>query len=370
MVLFLSAMSERPPARPARADLHVHTSCSSWRHLRYIHPRDSYLDPADAYAAALESGMTFVAVTDHDSIEGALRLLDDPGTDAAKVIVGEEVECRFPETGQWVHVSVLGLDETDHARLQALAGDVREVCGFCGERGLLFVLNHPFQSYRFQKPLEAFIEDILSLFTHVEGLNGGVHSMQNRAVSALCARAGENGRRVVQVGGSDAHSRRRVGMAFTEARAGSKDGFLDEIKAGRCTVGGRTVSAGALVRDVYANVGEYYGRLYTGRGEARTAGAYALDVAVATACLPAALGGLPLASVLASQGSQKFVSKAVLAKLQHLDWNGVGGHDPFRASRWGHDPDSRGRIGSCPSKAEVALKGIVSQGRDGVGLGG
>ena len=42
-------------------------------------------------------------------IKGALRLQEEPGIDPSRVIVGEEVECAFPETGQWVHVNVLGL---------------------------------------------------------------------------------------------------------------------------------------------------------------------------------------------------------------------------------------------------------------------
>ena len=310
-------MVETPPAR---ADLHVHTSYSHWRHLRFIHTKDSYLEPRAAYDAALTAGMDFVAITDHDSVEGALRLLDCPGVEPERVIVGEEVECRFPETGQWVHVSVLGLTGSHHASLRSLTGDVREVCSFCREAGLLFILNHPFQSYRWQKPIQAYIEDILSLFTHVEGLNGSVHSLQNLAVSALCKNAGENGKNLVQVGGSDAHSRRRVGSAFTEARASTAADFLAEIQAGRCGVGGKVISTAALLRDVYANVGEYYLRLFTGRGEAPTLGAYALDAAVASLCLPAAIGGLPLASVLASQACQKAASKLVLASLAETQW--------------------------------------------------
>jgi len=311
-------MKEMPQAR---ADLHVHTSYSAWRHLRLIHTRDSYLEPRDAYEAAFRAGMDFAAITDHDAIEGALRLRGSKGVDPERVIVGEEVECRFPETGQWVHVSAFGLDEAEHARLQALRSDVRELCAFCREERLLFVLNHPFQSFRWQKPIQAYIEDVLSLFTHVEGLNGGVHSLQNRAVSALCACAAEHGRTLVQVGGSDAHTRRRVGSAYTQARAATAAEFLAEIEAGRCAVGGTTDSTVGLLRDVYTNVGRYYVNLCTGRGEAPSAAAYAVDAAVASLCLPAAIGGLPFASVLASQAVQKAVSRMALDSLHQMDWS-------------------------------------------------
>lgn len=310
-------MTDRPMAK---ADLHLHTDRSGWRHMRLIHPKDCYVPPAQAYRAALDSGMTYVAVTDHDSVEGALALLETPGVDPEIVIVGEEVECRFPETGQWVHVSVLGLSEADHRRIRRLTADVREVCAYCREAGLLHVLNHPFQSFRWQKPLEAYLEDVLGLFTHVEGLNGCVPSAQNRAVSALCARAASEGRRLVQVGGSDAHTVGRVGSAYTEARASSAREFLDEIRAGRCSVGGRVFSTAALLADVYRNIWTYHARLYTGRGEAGSPAAYAVDAAVATACLPATLGGLPAAIVLGNQARQNAVSRCVLSALASLDW--------------------------------------------------
>lgn len=307
-------------AAPAKADLHVHTSFSGWSHLRFIHPRECYSAPGDVYDTARGRGMDFVAITDHESIEGALRLRDERGVEAHRVIVGEELRCVFPETGQWVHVNVLGLEEEQHRILQKLKRDVRDVCAWCRERGLLLILNHPFQSYIGQKPLQSYIEDILSLFTHVEGLNGGVPSLQNRAVSALCRLASSEGMPLVQVGGSDGHTLKRVGKAYTEARASTGAGFLEEIKAGRCHPGGVNFSTPDLLRDVYLNVAMYYLRLYTGRGEARGPAAYAADVAVATACLPAAAGGLPAAIVLGSQLRQKAVSRAVIARLGGLNW--------------------------------------------------
>jgi predicted metal-dependent phosphoesterase TrpH len=291
--------------------------------MRFIHPRDCYSSPVDVYRSALESGMRYVAITDHDSITGALELLARPDVDPERIIMGEEVECIFPETGQWVHVNVLGLAEKDHAELQRLRDDVRELCAYCRRRGLLHVLNHPFQSYIGQKPLEAYLEDIFSLFTHVEGLNGSVPALQNRAVSMLCRSAGEQGLKLVQVGGSDAHTLRRVGKAYTEARARSSAEFLGEIRAGACGVGGDTLSSAGLARDVYAVIARYYARLYSGRGEAEGIWPYAVDAAVAGACLPAVFAQLPLAIVLGNQVRQKAVSLSVLSRLAGLDWSGL-----------------------------------------------
>jgi hypothetical protein len=77
------------------------------------------------------------------AIDGALDLLSRRPDLEPTVIIGEEVEACFPETGQWAHVNVLGVDE-----------------------------NHPLQSYRMQKKPMRFVEDVLELFTHVELGNG------------------------------------------------------------------------------------------------------------------------------------------------------------------------------------------------------
>ncbi len=308
----------------ARADLHVHTTHSAWRHMRFVHPRDSYVLPEEAYRRALAAGMDFVAITDHDSVEGALRLLEEPGVDPSRVIVGEEVECIFPETGQWVHVNVLGLSSEDHRELQRLRGDVCEVTAFCASRGLLAVLNHPFQSYRGQKPLEAYIEDILALFTHVEGFNGGVTLLQNRAVGALCAEAAAQGHALTQVGGSDAHTASRIGRAWTEASGLTALSFLREIREGRCHPGGTTLGTWGLFWEVEKVIGTYYGRLYSGRGEGPTAAAYAGDVISATACLPGAFGPFPLAAVAVNQMRQKAVSRRVVGRLPAVRWPQAG----------------------------------------------
>ena len=95
--------------------------------------------------------MDFVAITDHDSIEGALRLLEARPERASEIIVGEEVETLLPDSGQRLHVNVFGLDEATHREVQRLRRDVRELVAYLRHKGLLHVLNHPFWSYRFQK---------------------------------------------------------------------------------------------------------------------------------------------------------------------------------------------------------------------------
>ena len=72
-------VAEAAPMTPTlRADLHVHTCHSKVSGtLPFLGSRDCYSTPADVYRVAKARGMDLVAFTDHDSIDGALELLND-----------------------------------------------------------------------------------------------------------------------------------------------------------------------------------------------------------------------------------------------------------------------------------------------------
>jgi predicted metal-dependent phosphoesterase TrpH len=75
------------PAQPerAQADLHMHTSFS-----------DGWPGPVQVVRQARRLGLAVIAVTDHDTIEGALWAADYAGSSglAPEVIVGEEISPR------------------------------------------------------------------------------------------------------------------------------------------------------------------------------------------------------------------------------------------------------------------------------------
>ena len=77
--------TDRSDPRTTRAfiDLHCHTSASF----------DSLSDPAKVVRAASDRGLTHLAITDHDRIDGALRARD-AAPDGLSVIVGQEVRTR------------------------------------------------------------------------------------------------------------------------------------------------------------------------------------------------------------------------------------------------------------------------------------
>ena len=71
--------------------------------------------PDVLYDTCVRRGMTFVTVTDHNTVEGALRIADRPNT-----FLSVEVTTRFPEDDVPLHVLVWNLTEQDHRDLQPL----------------------------------------------------------------------------------------------------------------------------------------------------------------------------------------------------------------------------------------------------------
>ncbi len=104
------------------ADLHTHTSYSS----------DCSMSPAELLAACRDSGIEVVAVTDHNTIEGALEAASLAGDDIT-VIVGEEVKTTEGE--------IIGL----YLEQEVPAGlSVEETIRLIREQGGLVYVPHPF----------------------------------------------------------------------------------------------------------------------------------------------------------------------------------------------------------------------------------
>ncbi len=113
-------------ARRAFIDLHCHTSTSF----------DSLADPVSVARAAAARGLTHLAVTDHDRIEGALRARD-AAPPSLTVIVGEEIKTADGD--------VLGifLEREIPPGLSAL-----ETIAAIRDQGGLVGIPHPFDGLR------------------------------------------------------------------------------------------------------------------------------------------------------------------------------------------------------------------------------
>ena len=126
-----------------------------------------------------------VAITDHDSIDGAsscstrVRTRDD-------VIVGEEVSCRLPDGDIEVHLGVYGMTEALHRELQPLRRNVFDVIGALREADVFFALNHLLHFYRGQMPLERYLR-LLDEVPALEVRNGTMLAAHNALVERIAA---------------------------------------------------------------------------------------------------------------------------------------------------------------------------------------
>src|ERR1051325_9556578 len=237
-----------------RVDLHCHSLASnrpSDAMLRVLNCPESYSEPEAVYAQAKARGMSFVTITDHDSIDGVMRIAG-----RTDVIVGEELSCRFPEEGCLIHVVGGGLDGADHKELAARAGDVYRVAEYLETRRLAHAVAHPL--YRQNEKLERWhLERLMLLFKGFECLNGAHSPLHREAFEPLLDRLDENeiGRLEERHGikarwpepwvksrtaGSDDHGLLNVGRTWTEFPADvlTTADALKALREARCAPGG------------------------------------------------------------------------------------------------------------------------------------
>ena len=200
------------PTRPVRslADLHCHTSASF----------DSLSKPADVARVAAERGLTHLAITDHDRIDGAIAARAAAPA-RLEIIVGQEVRTT---AGDLIALFVerpipAGLAPAD------AAGCIREQGGVVG-------LPHPYDRFRAgagRPGWEDELARLLPLLDYIETWNSRLMIGNGNQRAAELARA--NGRPGAAV--SDAHTLMEVGVSYTIL-----DGKIDTADELRAALGG------------------------------------------------------------------------------------------------------------------------------------
>ncbi len=256
----------------ARCDLHVH-SCFSTDSGNYALRRarlgESYTEPERVYRVARARGMDFVTISDHNTVEGALRIAHEE-----RAFLSVEVTTRFPEDAAPLHVLVWGLTEEDHRDLQPFRPSVYELVAFLRERALAHCLAHPL--YRMGPPLTAWhIERMMLLFSVWEGRNGARPEETNviacrlaeivtPAYLALLTERHDlepaHGGRIALSGGSDDHGAIDIGATWTCAPGDSAAAFLAALQAGSARPEGAHGSAVKLAHAMAALAANAYRR--------------------------------------------------------------------------------------------------------------
>jgi predicted metal-dependent phosphoesterase TrpH len=245
-----------------KADLHVHSYHSGYNHdLPFLRSRDCFTPPEVVYRTAKARGMDLVTITDHDSIDGCLELLDRH-PDLPDFIIGEEISCWLPgATGAApieVHLGAYGMTERAHREIQPLRGNAWEVIAYLREARIFFALNHLFHFYRGQIPMPEYLA-LLEVVPALETRNGAMLPAHNVLVEQILAgRVAAGGTRHAITAGSDAHTPRRIGRTWTEAPGVSREEFLANLAAGRASVHGQQGAALTLAADIYGVIADYW----------------------------------------------------------------------------------------------------------------
>jgi hypothetical protein len=219
-------------------DLHVHTSASF----------DSLASPASVVRAAAARGLTHIAITDHDRIDGALaaRALAAELAPKLTVVVGQEVKTR---DGDLICVFLERPIPTGLPAAQAIAA--------ARDQGALVGIPHPFDRFRGSSLGSDVLTELAPLVDWVEVHNARVMVGRGNERAALFAT--EHGRPGVAV--SDAHAAMEIGVAYValEGDPSTPAGLLAalptaELVTGRATVFVRAITPIAkLVQRVRGN---------------------------------------------------------------------------------------------------------------------
>jgi predicted metal-dependent phosphoesterase TrpH len=311
-----------------RADLHCHSRFSIFKYFRRANTRDCYNAPEDVYRIAKERGMSYVTLTDHDSIDGALYLLNK-FPDLDDFFIGEEVETYFPETAQRIHVGVWGLNEAQHREITRLRRDIRELVPYLKQQKLICGVNHLFQNYRMKTVAARYVGELLEMFDIFEVLNGAMASFHNRMVHQLVTTVREHGRTMSMIGGSDAHTLKHVAKVHTVARGETPQEFLESVHRGDCFAWGSEMRFSELITDIYLLILAYHGQTRADlRSDEYSNTDKAIQLAGRLAAVPTAISGLPAAIGSLNYLKQIVVTKGIsmrFAKLVDEIRPGLGG---------------------------------------------
>jgi len=211
-------------AARAFIDLHCHTSASF----------DSLATPRAVVSAAARRGLTHLAITDHDRIDGALAARDAAPA-GLTVLVGEEIRTR---DGDLIAVFLTRAVPAGLSAAETIAA-VREQGGLVG-------MPHPFDRFRGSLSKSDELRDLETLAGSVDWVEAWNARLMfgdgNVRAAELAVAAGVPG-----VAVSDAHTALEVGVAYTAVigSPSTPDALRAALAAGPEMVMGR---ASAYVR--------------------------------------------------------------------------------------------------------------------------
>lgn len=215
----------------SKADIHIHSDHSDGL---------SSVEEIVEYAAT-KTDLKVIAITDHNTIEGALK--------------AREYACRFPHldvivgaeiTSKWGHILGLFLTEDVPAGLSA-AETISRING----QGGIAIIAHPFANRAFGpfglKSLGKRIDDVA--FQAMEVYNSSPYLIYANRLAAKAFAAGQG---IAATGGSDAHVLKAIGKGYTMFRGETAEDLrssIDELETyAKAARGGMSVALRYMFR--------------------------------------------------------------------------------------------------------------------------
>ena len=203
---------------------------------------DSRTPLAAQLAAAKAAGLDVLCATDHNTIEGALRLRE--AADGIRVIVGEEVSSRDGE--------IIGLFLEKPIPRDRSAEETIELIH---EQGGIVSVPHPFSRNRLYHIRRAALDRVYGQIDCIEVFNAReAFARDNRRAEAFAKE-----REIPGAVGSDAHRTSEIGRAWIEVdEFADRDGFLASLRGG--TVHGRLTGSAIHLATRYDVFRKWLGR--------------------------------------------------------------------------------------------------------------
>jgi len=256
-----------------RADVHVHSKYSDrpseWL-LRRIGAPESFVEPLDLYHCARQRGMSFVTISDHNRIDGALDIAHLPGT-----FLSSEITTYFPENGCKVHCLVLGISEEQFAAIQQVRANIYDFQSYVVEQNIICSVAHPLFRVNGQLTVRQ-VEKLLLMFNRFEAINGTrdgrACALSNYILEHLTREQieemsdwhgltphGATPWRKSFTAGSDDHSGLYIASAYTSTpEATTVEEFLGHLRRGDHEPAGTAGTSLRLAHSFYQIASAYY----------------------------------------------------------------------------------------------------------------